>query len=81
MNPLKMLTGLSKRDLDNITTLWNMAKENETLRGVVERLDGCNANEAYATLKELSDYELKVMAALIAQINIKFDRMEEGESA
>jgi len=72
MNPVK--AACSAKNLTKISSLFDLAKGNGTMRELFEKLDGCNANDAYVVLKNLSDYELKVMAAFIAEANTKFDR-------
>lgn len=72
MNPVK--AACSAKNLTKVNALFDLAKNNGTMRELFEKLDGCNANEAYVVLKNLSDYEMKVLAAFIAEANSKFDR-------
>lgn len=60
--------------LAKISSLFEMAKGNETLCHVFEKLDGATSAEAYHQLKNLSDQELRVIAAMIGQANKKFER-------
>lgn len=72
---------VSKEQIDIGLSIWDTASSNATLRALVKRFDGCDSVEAYAQLKNLSDHELRVMAALIGQTNQKFGRNRRRVSA
>lgn len=63
-----------KNILEKVQELFNLAKGNTTLHALFERLDGCDATEAYIILKSLNDKELRTLAALVGQANNKFER-------
>lgn len=63
-------------DAQKIGELFDEAKSNDVLVRLAKKLDGCDAQQAYATLKELSDTELRMVAALIARGNQKFGRLK-----
>lgn len=67
---------ISKVQIDIVLSLWDTARANHTLRELTKSLDGCDSAEAYERLKNLSDHELRVMAALIGQTNHKFGRVK-----
>lgn len=75
MNLLSTIKKLSPTSIQKASYLWEIASSNETLRAVAQRFDGKDATAAYHELKNLSDRELKIIAALIAEGNKKFDRM------
>lgn len=75
MNLIATIKKLSPTTLQKANYLWQMASTNETLVDVAQRFDGVDATTAYHELKNLSDRELKLIAALIAEGNKKFDRM------
>ena len=60
-----------------ISDLYDMAQNDSTLCALFEKLDGCNAAEAYSTLKSMSDHEVRLLAALISQANRKFNRLQK----
>jgi hypothetical protein len=62
------------KNLARISELWDLAKDNPTLRALFKKLDGTNAKEAYIILKNMDDNELRLLAALIGQANSKFER-------
>ena len=68
---------ISKGQVDIVISIWDTAKSNATLRALAKRFDGCDAAEAYAHLQNLSDHELRVLAALIGQTNQKFGRKKQ----
>ena len=74
MNVFGMLTKVNPRTMSKVNQLCEMAAQNETLVDLCQRLDGCDAREAYEVLSNLTDYELRVLAALIGEFNRKFDR-------
>lgn len=74
MNLLSMASKMSPQTLGKVNALCDIAKENDTLKELSLRLDGCDAREAYHILSNLSDHELRVIAALIGEANAKFNR-------
>ena len=72
-----MTLKISPFDMRKISELFEMAQNNKTLCNIFDKLDGTDAVEAYHVLSHLDDHELRVMAALIAQANRKFDRDKE----
>lgn len=74
MNLLSMVTKTPPQTLSKLNRLCDVAKENETLCNLFERLDGCDARDAYYVLSDLSDHELKILAAFIGETNAKFGR-------
>ena len=73
-----MTLKISPFDMRKISELFEMAQSNKTLCNIFDKLDGTDAVEAYHVLSRLDDHELRVLAALIAQANRKFDRDKEA---
>lgn len=69
---------ISPKNIGKATEIFDAVKTNPTLRSLAERLDGCDAGQAYGVLKSMTDHELRVIAAVIAHGNSKFERPKKG---
>lgn len=65
---------LSPSIISKITNLFNVAKSNPTLVNLFYDLDGATTAQAYKRLRNLSDEELRLLAALIGLTNKEFER-------
>ena len=54
--------------------LFNEMKGNATLRDLVAKFDGVDAQKAYDLLNRIDDHEKRVLAVAIAKANQKFNR-------
>ena len=60
--------------MKKVEELLQLARGNPTLTKLTKKLDGANLQQAYDVVSNLSDEELRVLAALIAAGNEKFGR-------
>lgn len=54
--------------------LFNEMKGNATLRDLVTKFDGADAQRAYDLLCNIDDHEKRILAVAIAKANQKFNR-------
>ena len=74
MNVISCITKMKPQTISKVNALCTMAEESETMKDLFDKFAGCDAKEAYARLTNLSDHELRIIAAFIGEANRKFDR-------